>query len=55
MIETPEIGEPLVRGALQRLDRRLRERFGSAYSRLILFGSRAAATTPPTATPTSRW
>jgi uncharacterized protein len=36
-----EIADPVVREALQCLDRRLRERFGRDYVRLILFGSRA--------------
>jgi uncharacterized protein len=36
-----EIADPVVRDALQRLDLRLRERFGRDYVRLILFGSRA--------------
>lgn len=35
------IDDPLVRSALRELDRRLRERFGRAYVRLVLFGSRA--------------
>jgi uncharacterized protein len=35
------IDDPFVRAALQRLDHRLRERFGAAYGGLILFGSRA--------------
>lgn len=39
--KTAEIVDPVVRGALQRLDGRLRARFGACYRGLILFGSRA--------------
>ena len=35
------IDDPVVRLALEELDRKLRERFGRKYLRLILFGSRA--------------
>jgi hypothetical protein len=42
-----EIADPVVREALQRLHRRLRERFGRGYVRLILFGSRARGDNAP--------
>jgi Nucleotidyltransferase domain len=35
------IGDPVVRSALQEFDRKLGERFGRKYVKLILFGSRA--------------
>jgi Nucleotidyltransferase domain len=35
------IDDPVVRLALEELDRKLRERFGRKYLRLVLFGSRA--------------
>ena len=35
------VSDPVVRSALRELDRKLRERFGRKYLKLILFGSRA--------------
>src|SRR6266478_9545926 len=41
------IDDPVVRVALRELDRKLRERFGREYLRLILFGSRARGDSKP--------
>ena len=41
------IGDPVVRSALRELDRKLRERFGRKYLRLMLFGSRARGDNDP--------
>jgi predicted nucleotidyltransferase len=41
------IGDPVVRSALRQLDRKLRERFGSNYLKLMLFGSRARGDNVP--------
>src|SRR6266446_1409190 len=41
------IEDPVVRVALRELDRKLRERFGREYLRLILFGSRARGDSKP--------
>jgi len=41
------IGDPVVRSALRELDRKLRERFGSKYLKLMLFGSRARGDNGP--------
>lgn len=36
-----QLGDPVVRSALREFDRKLRERFGREYIKLVLFGSRA--------------
>ena len=41
------IGDPVLRSALRELDRKLRERFGRKYLRLMLFGSRARGDNDP--------
>ena len=41
------IGDPVVRSALSELDRKLRERFGRKYLKLMLFGSRARGDNHP--------
>ncbi len=41
------IGDPVVRAALRELDRKLRERFGRKYRKLLLFGSRARGDNDP--------
>jgi antitoxin ChpS len=41
------IGDPVVRSALRELDRKLRQRFGRRYLKLMLFGSRARGDSVP--------
>ncbi len=49
------IEDPVVRVALQELDRKLRERFGREYLRLILFGSRARGDSKPDSDADAPW
>ena len=41
------VGDPVVRSALREFDRKLRQRFGGKYIKLILFGSRARGDNAP--------